>query len=284
VRQTRWLPVALWPLGIAAVAAGFVLLFDGEGGVTFADVILRSVGGSFIACGLIAWQRRPDSPTGGWMTLTGFTLLAGQLLAEAGAPAAYTLGEVVATWWYVPFAALVLSFPGGRIGARTDRLIVAGFVFGGVVLQLLWLLFLQFPPGRENVILISADDGVADAIDQFQRLFNSTMGAVLAGAGAMRWLRASPPLRRLLLPTLAGSAAVLILALQGYYRAVAGEFVRSNQEITAIVLFSVPLAYLLGILRSHYARAGMADLVVALQSAPDVKRLSGLLGAALGDR
>jgi hypothetical protein len=75
MRQSRRLPVALWPVGIAAVVAGFVLLFRGEDDA----MVNRSVGGSFIA-----WQHRPGNRTGPLMTLTGFAFVAEPLLAEVG--------------------------------------------------------------------------------------------------------------------------------------------------------------------------------------------------------
>ena len=50
-----------------------------------------------------------------------------------------------------------------------------------------------------------------------------------------------------------------------------------------IVLVSIPLAFLTGILRAQLARAGMADLVVRLQQAPDAERLGELLSGALHD-
>ena len=56
-------------------------------------------------------------------------------------------------------------------------------------------------------LLISADAGLADAIDRYQTGFNATMGLALAVVGVSRWLRAAPPLRRLLVPTFAGSLA-----------------------------------------------------------------------------
>jgi signal transduction histidine kinase len=283
VSWTRRLPAVLWPVGLAAVVAGFVLLFDGAEDVTPTAVINRAVGGSFIVCGLIAWQRRPDSRTGLLMTVTGFLYLGGQLLGESDRPVAYTLGEVVAIAWLVPFAALILGYPSGRLPTRLDRVIVGGFAFGAGIMQVVWLLFLPFPPGRENVILLWSDAGTADAIDTFQRGFNGTVGMAVALVGCARWLRAAPALRRLLLPMLAGAIAIAVLAAQAYYRLVVGEFMRPSEEITAIVLFSVPLAFLLGILRAQLARAGMADLVVALQRAPDSIRLGELLARTLRD-
>src|SRR4051812_30349851 len=134
----------LWPLGIAAEAAALVLLFRGEEAVTAVAVVNRSVGGSFIACGLIAWQRRPDSRTGPLMTLTGFLFLSEALLSAVDSHVAYTLGQWSANWWAAPFAALVLGFPSGRLSSSGDRAVVGAFLFGTVVLQLVWLLFLPF--------------------------------------------------------------------------------------------------------------------------------------------
>jgi len=276
VRQSSWLPAVLWPAGVAAVVAGFVILFGAEGEVTTVQVIGRSVGGSFIFCGLIAWQRRPDNRTGQLMTLTGFLFQAVPLVAEVS----YTVSEVMANWWLISLAALVLGFPTGRISGRIEKLIIAGFALGTGPVQVVWLLFRPVP---ETALLISADAGLADAIDRYQTGFNATMGLALAVVGVSRWLRAAPPLRRLMLPTLAGSIAVLILATQAYYRAISGEFMRAGDEVTAITLVAIPLAFLFGILRAQLARAGMADLVVKLQQAPDARRLGELLSKVLHD-
>ena len=141
------LPLVLWPLGIAAEFAALFFLFRGDAEVTAVAVVNRSVGGSFIACGLIAWQRRPDSRTGPLMTLTGFLYLSEALLSEVDSSVAYTLGQWAANWWIPPFAALVLGFPSGRLSSWVDRAIVGGFVFGTVVGQLVWLLLPALPAG-----------------------------------------------------------------------------------------------------------------------------------------
>jgi signal transduction histidine kinase len=273
----------LWPLGIAAALAALILLFRGDEAVTAVAVVNRSVGGSFIACGLIVWQRRPDSRTGPLMTLTGFLFSGEALLSEIDSHVGYTLSQWVPNTWAIPFAVLMLGFPSGRLGARIDRAIVGAFVFGTVVLQLAWLLFLRFPAGKENAFLISADAGVANAIDRFESSWNATTGLALVIVCLFRWIRAAPPMRRLLLPTLAGALTVLVLIIQVYYSVLTGEFIRSSQAITSALLVSVPLAFLLGMLRQQLARAGMADLVVALHRAPGSERLGDVLGNALGD-
>ena len=50
-----------------------------------------------------------------------------------------------------------------------------------------------------------------------------------------------------------------------------------------LVLVTVPLAFLLGVLRAQLARAGMANLVVELQRAPDAAELGKVLARTLGD-
>jgi signal transduction histidine kinase len=284
--RARWaarLPLALWPLGIAAEFTAFVFLFRDSADVTVVDVVNRSVGGSFVFCGLIAWQLRRDSRVGPLMTLTGFLFLSEAVLSGVDSSVAYTVGQWAGNWWTPVFAALVLSFPSGRLSSRIDWAIVGAFTFGAVVLQLVWLFFLPFPPGKENVFLISADPGLANVIDRFEASFNATVGLALAVIAIARWVRAAPPLRRLLLPTLAGGVTALILVVTIYYDVVTGEFIRSSQQIFAALLVSVPLAFLLGMLRQQLARAGMADLVVALQRAPESHRLSDALAKALGD-
>jgi signal transduction histidine kinase len=277
------LPLVLWPLGIAAELAALVFLFRGEAEVTAVSVINRSVGGSFIACGLIAWQRRPESRTGQLMTLTGFLYFSEALLSEVDANLAYTLGQWSANWWIPPFAALVLGFPTGRLSSRVDRAIVGGFLLGTVGGQLVWMLFLPSPSGWTNAFLMSSDAGLANTIDRLETGFNATVGLALALVAISRWVRAAPPLRRLLLPTLAGGVTALVLILQTYYALVTGEFIRASQEVASVLLVSVPLAFLFGALRQQLARAGMGDLVVALHRAPDPRALEAALAKALGD-
>jgi hypothetical protein len=185
VQPSGRLLVVLWTVAIAAIVTGFILLFDDEGPVAAVAVVNRAVGGSFIFCGLIAWQRRPDSRSGALMTLTGFLYLGGQLLDDIDWPPAYTLGEAIALTWLVSFGALVLGYPTGRLSRRIDCALVGAWVLGTAVWQLVWLAFLPFPEGRDNLLMISAQPDTADTIDTLQRSFNCTVGIAVAAVAAL---------------------------------------------------------------------------------------------------
>ena len=73
------LPSAAWASGSRcgrlAIAAEFgalvPVIFPGEERVEAVQVVYRLIGGSFAACGLIAWRRRPDSRSGLLMAAAG---------------------------------------------------------------------------------------------------------------------------------------------------------------------------------------------------------------------
>src|SRR3977135_3665221 len=73
--------VALWT---AAVVAELLVLrpalFARARPSQGLEVVFACVGGSFAACGIVAWPRRPDSHTGALMTATGFAFLVPSLV------------------------------------------------------------------------------------------------------------------------------------------------------------------------------------------------------------
>src|SRR4051812_20224067 len=84
---------ALWVAAMACeLAALQPVLSSGGDPVQGWDVLYRLIGGSFAACGLIAWHRRPDSRSGLLMTATGFAFFITPLLSQLDAPAAQTAG------------------------------------------------------------------------------------------------------------------------------------------------------------------------------------------------
>ena len=69
----------------------------------------RLVGAAFVACGLIAWRRRPDSYSGLLMTATGFLLFVEPLAALFGSPEVTVVGALFEDLWSITIVWLLLT-------------------------------------------------------------------------------------------------------------------------------------------------------------------------------
>ena len=207
--------VAFWAaLWTAAVVAELLVLrpalFDRDEPVQGLEVVFACVGGSFAACGLVAWHRRPDSRSGALMTATGFAFFLPTLLGELGTPLGDTLAVLLVDLWSVLFVALLVTLlTAGRLETTVDKLLVFSFVLPLLILGFVWMLFEE--DIENNLLLAFPDDGIAHALDTAQRaiLIGACVATVIV-LGA-RWHAASRPRRRALLPTLAGSFVLLDL-------------------------------------------------------------------------
>jgi signal transduction histidine kinase len=270
---------ALWLLLAAASFAALIPVFsDGGPPVPGYDVIHTLSGVSFAASGLVAWRRRPDSAVGWLLTLAGFVVLASPILEQIDSPLAFTLIPFC-EMWIIAFAALILSFvTGGRLVTTLDRALVGMFFFGLFVLQFAELLFLEHP---DNLLLVHADAGIADALDKTRTAVLIVASLAVAVVIGERWRRASAARRRALLPSVAGSLCGVLYAAWGMTLLLESPVVPLVWVLNAALL-TVPAALLWGLLRSRLARGGLADLFRELGTLRGV-RLEAGLAKALGD-
>ena len=223
------------------------------------------MGGSFAACGLIAWHRRPDSHGGALMMATGFGFLLYPLLAQIDVPLAATVAMFVSDIWIFAFLPLVLTnLSGGRLQSRVDWLLIAAFALPLLVLQFVWLLLLE---QEGNVLGLFPDAG---------RRRRGRQGP----AGAVRGRRRGD--RRRARDPLAGrvAAAAARDAAQHRRRAsrccmftsllvndlVTGKRSETLLWIALASLITVPAAFLFGLLRSRLARHGLAELLLGMRT------------------
>jgi signal transduction histidine kinase len=273
--------IALWALVIAAEFAALVpVIWPGEDHVETVQVIYRLIGGSFAACGLIAWRRRPDSGSGLLMTAAGAGFFLSAIIGQFHPPLAQTASILVQELWAPFFVALVLTLlTGGRLESRVDWLLVGAFVLALWVGQAVWLLFLE-QDGNLLAAFPSAD--IADAVDTGQRSLAGLACVAVAIVVAARWTAASRPRRRALLPSIAGSAALLLFAALLTNDLVTGSRSQTVLWLAICSLVTVPAAFLFGLLRSRLARGGLADLFRDLKATRGVD-LQDALAKTLGD-
>jgi predicted cobalt transporter CbtA len=110
VKADRAFWAALW-VAAAAGTAGSLALFVVQRNLPVdpVQVVLRLVGASFAACGLVAWRRRPDNRSGLLMTLAGFAVFLAPVLGLLDDPVARTLALWLSDLWLLFFVPLVLT-------------------------------------------------------------------------------------------------------------------------------------------------------------------------------
>ena len=283
VKANRAFWAALW-VTAAAGTAGSLALFVVQRNLPVdpVQVVLRLVGASFAACGLVAWRRRPDNRSGLLMTLAGFAVFLAPVLGLLDDPVARTLALWLSDLWLLFFVPLVLTLlAGGRLRTWADRVITGAVLVLVAVLAPLHLVFTPNPL-EASLFLLAPDAGVAAAVDVLRRITFVAIPVATAAVLAVRWRRASAPGRRALLPGIAGALCLLVFAALLVQTLATGETSRPLLWLGACSLVTVPLAFLAGLLRSRLARGGLADLFRGLSTMRPAQ-LQRALAEALGD-
>jgi signal transduction histidine kinase len=133
-----------------------------------------------------------------------------------------------------------------------------------------------------NPLSVWPSEAAAEIVDIAQRA--TLLGAVVGTAVvvAARWRSASVPGRRALVPAAAGAACLLLFGWLLAAQFLTGEKSLVLLWVAACSLLAVPVAFLVGLLRSRLARGGLADLFRGLRTMR-TDDLRGALAKALGD-
>jgi signal transduction histidine kinase len=243
----------LWPaaavLGIAAESTSFGW---GDPDHWIADLV---TGWTLIACGLVAWSRRPASRCGVLMTVTGFTWFLGNF-ATSGVALVDWLGAHAVYAYRGPLVHLLVTYPTGRISSRFDAgVVVAGYVTALVVP--VW--------GSEIATIVLAAMLVAVCIRTYVRAVGperrAQLMALQAAAGLGLVLASGAAARLVLPPASANNPALLTL------------------EVT---LGALGIWLLYGLVSRSWESSAVTDLVVELGESKS-GTLRDELSRALGD-
>ncbi len=244
-----------------------------------------TAGVSFVFAGLIALRVRPENPTGLYLAAVGFLWFFGAI-PEANSKVVYTIGAFLGNLAFIPFAALMLSFPSGRLD-RTGKWIVKATAWFVVLTPPIVFLFSSDPsygcpsncPGSAIVVKDSAL--LAGSIELVATVFT----VVLIGSAVVvlvrRWRAATQPARRVLLPVYAaGTLTLVVLLLSNVLDAIAPGVADVFEALFLAAFLLVPWSFLLGVLRSRFARGSVAAMMVDLEHG---RPLRETIAETLGD-
>ena len=163
----------------------------------------------------MAWERRPENPTGQVMVATGFAWFAHELLWSSE-PLPWTIGQLLESTYLLGVGYLLVTFPDGRLHSAAERWIMAMATLSVVPLQIAWLLlgYGDNPDCAcpENVFQIADAPGASEAIVRVQQ----ALGAILAVATIVviaRRARAASPSRRLAIAPVLVTGAIAFALL-----------------------------------------------------------------------
>jgi signal transduction histidine kinase len=288
---SRRLFVALALAGVAVIATAAVLVAFAHDFQPFgpAEKLAQvAANATWIAAGLIAWQRRPENRVGPLMVALGFIELAQQLYWHAALP--FTVAELIA-WWSVPVGLhLFLAFPNGRLWTRFERRLVTftyvAIPFSSVAAQLAWNpRTASCPACPRNLLLVDHHRGLWNAlggVGVFVLVGVLVTAAVLL---IVHWRMSSGVTRRALAPVLLAAATAVVLL--GAVLVVSAFGVETEGSVLLwladVAYAAIPVAFLVGLLRTRLHRSAVADLVVELQSLPPPAHLRDAIARTLGD-
>ncbi len=253
---------------------------------------------TFLAAGIVAWARRPESRIGLLMTVVAFFLLERKLQYSHESTQftfGFLFGELGLT---AAFAHAVLAYPTGRLRTRFERIFIAGG-YALVLAVSLAQLFVWDPEEKciwskaycadarpKNLLLIHSDPGLFQGIrDAYVIGVYGALAIVFVALIVRRVLRATPAGRRKLAPLMLGG---LVEGARGIWAGVL-HFIPNSPEASDIFYWwqvtgqiAVPLALLAGVLTATLAKGSVADLIVELGHTPP-SGVRDVLARALGD-
>src|SRR5438067_927521 len=239
--------IALAALGLALGAYAIGLSIWEPGVLTLPAPVHVAIGWSFVAAGLVAWRRRPENRIGLLMTLTGIMWF-GRDFDWFGSWTANHASELSQNLFLALLAHQVVVFPYGVARSRFERLLVgAAYAFA----------ILAYPPSEAS----------NDANTVLSVLAIALVPAIVYVV-VERWLDATPAERRALQPLLVvGPPVLVVVAVSIAHDYVGVSLSHTGNDVLrwcALVYTAIPLAFLLGVLRTRLRRALLGRLLAEL--------------------
>jgi signal transduction histidine kinase len=271
-------------VALAALTAGVavVLVVLGEGKESALEAVLGvGIGWSFVASGIVAWARRPETSIGRVMVLGGFVRLGAEFCAGSDDPILYPIGHILHIGFFVAVAYVLLAFPSGRLDSTLSRWVIAG---AALYLPLWAGWVLLGGEGRSSVLTVMEDPAGSHRLARAEMWLGLVLGPMIIVALVRRWRHASPRVRFAIAPVLWVGAAGFVVLLLRIADSESGQQLGTVPDaLFDLVLAGVAVGFLVGLLRSRLARSAVAELVVELGDTTAPGDLRDALARALRD-
>jgi signal transduction histidine kinase len=235
----------------------------------------------YVAAGLIAWKRRPESSLGRLMVITGF-LTATSFLVWSAQPVFFSIGNAIQFLPPALYLHLFLAYPSGELRSKGDRWLV-GAAYAAIGLTLLRM---TFGEGDSRNLLAWFDEPEVVAV--LRTLQRVTVSALLV-LGAIRLIlrrrHEGKPLRPAIAYVEDTFPLVLLMLAWLYMVQVLGweQWLPITRWTTFAVIGVTPVLFLIALLQARLGRASVADLLVELGINPGPAELQEAVARALRD-
>jgi class 3 adenylate cyclase len=258
-------------------------------------VVDAIVGWSFLAAGLVAWDRRPENRIGPLMVLAGIAWFIGDLVRAESATVSY-VAFVFRDWWDPILAVVVLAYPTGRLIGWPAKAVAAGWI----VVQGGWSLAKAVYARPYVWDDCPACPDTLQAYTDAALQLSDLAPVELAMLGLLtiptllivgwRWLTSRGAARRLLSPVLASGVFLILVQAFVFTSSIATDpiwllpdgsnFLAMLQSAGRIVL---AVSIVAGVLRLRSTQAALPGAVVELGALPTTTQLESVLRRRLGD-
>ena len=278
--------VALAGVASAAIyAAALVVVGTSDTGESSVAVTIAVLAGaSWIVAGLIALVRYPEYRTG-WLMLAAGDLWALAALQLASSSALFTLGVAFGQLAFGPWIHLTMGFPEGRLRDRVDRALVTTTYLALLIIPSFSALFDSTPftgcASCPESATIADEPTLVAVVTVLGALLAVGLSIVYIARLLRRYRGATPPLRRILGPVYVATVGGLLAVIATNAAMLASEGASGAAGIVTVLLFgSVPVAFLVGLLRLHLARGSVAGFLGSMRAGGSLR---DALADALGD-
>jgi signal transduction histidine kinase len=278
-------PAAVMGAGVIVVLLACIGGITGPGHPSLAATLLHVLAAlTYVVVGCVAWMRRPANRTGMLMAIAGIVWCIGDLIYTPS-PQLQALGYLFNIAWFGIVGHLVVAFPSGRLETRLERVVVTlGYVFALTLNAFPELLFAS--PGSLDVFALHHDLVQHNIVQAVQETLDVGLSIVAVGVLALHYREGTQPARRALAPAFWASGpmllAVILLSIPALITS--APWLHAALPIVApIALASLPITFVIGLLRSRLSVAAIGHLVVELGASPPADELRDALSRALHD-